>query len=84
MDKDKKLDIPFLLCKCGNLLSSDDILGEYIHELQPSLISLDAIEAGKKRKKFFRSKNLHRLCCWQKIQTYFDPIPIALLDVKRL
>ena len=84
MDKDKLLDIPFLLCKCGNVLSSEDVLGEYIYVLQPSLNKLTAIEAGKKRKKFFISKHLHRICCWNKIQTYFDPLQIALLDVKRL
>ena len=78
------LDIPHLLCKCGNLLSCESILGEYIHVFEPTIKHHSSEEAGKKRKEFFLSKSLHRLCCWNKIQTYYDPMKIALMDVKRL
>lgn len=84
MEDDKMLDIPHLLCKCGNLLSSESVLGEYIHVFEPSISNLPSKEAGRRRKKFFISKNLHRLCCWNKMQTYYDPMKTALLDVKRI
>ena len=84
MEKHNLLNIPFLLCKCGNVLSSENILGEYMYVLEPTLKNMSAIEAGKKRKQFFLSKNLYRLCCWNKVQTYFDPLPIALMDTKQI
>jgi len=74
------MDIPPLICFCGRYLSTEKLLGHYIQVFRPSIKSTEISEiADETRDYFINTLGLHSNCCWNKMQTVYDPIKISLI-----
>ena len=74
------MDIPPLLCFCGRYLSTEKLLGNYLKVFRPGMKATKPEDIAQQTKKYFiNDLNLHSSCCWNKMQTVYDPMQISLV-----
>ena len=69
---------------CGRNLGCEQYLYRYKYEFLPTVESYSPQEKAAATKKFFREELfLYSPCCWKKLQTNYDCMPIALLNADK-
>ena len=80
MDSNITMDITPINCSCGRNLGCANYLGKYVVFCRKNKL-VPENQLCIMRKLFFTNDlKLDSKCCWKSLQTYFDPVEIALMS----